>query len=149
MEVITLSKIDLIIEAIKGGTKVSTQQKRLAELVGRAKAYTTPIATKNNNKEQISNYITNQIELINKLSVDEADRASALDSAWKDYMKVQAMPDNKFGGTQSGHGLSPEWSNTDNLTSKPVTNDTSSTRGGLLDGNDTESVQPFHPEDTD
>ena len=144
-----MSKIDVIIQAIKGGGKVSTQQKRLAQLVGRAKAYTTPIATKNNNKEQISNYITNQIELINKLGVDEAERASALESAWKDYMKVQAMPDNIFGGTQSGHGLSPEWGNTDNLTSKPVTNDFKSTRGGLLDGNDTESVQPFHPEDID
>lgn len=149
MEVLTLSKIDLIIEAIKGGGKVSTQQKRLAELVGRAKAYTTPIATKNNNKEQISNYITNQIELINKLGVDETDKASALDAAWKDYMKVQGMPDSKFGGTQSGHGLSPEWGNTDNLTSKPVTNDFSSTKGGLLDGNDAESMQPFHPEDID
>ena len=144
-----MSKINLIIDAIKGGGKVSTQQKRLAELVGRAKGYTTPIATKNNNKEQILRYITNQIELINKLGVDESERASALDASWKDYMKIQGMPESNFGGTQSGHGLAPEWTNVDQLTDQPVTNDFSSTKGGLLDGNDIDDVAPFHPEDVD
>ena len=108
---------------------------RMLKLAGTAKGYTTPIATKNNSKEAILGYITTQIEKVNQLDVGDADKTEALSEMWQDYSKVQAMPNNIFGGSLSNKGREVGMTTDPSLLQggRQTNDGTSFTRGGLLD----------------
>lgn len=111
---------------------------RLANLAGTARGYTTPIATKNNSKDQLLDYIQVKIQEVNQLGgVDPTLKSQIADEMWEGYMSVASRPDSAFGGTgiHSTMGID----NIDNVQGgTQVDNGTSSTFGGLLDEGDIE-----------
>ena len=136
MEELTLSKFNnpKLLKLLEAKNTPRTVQ-RMLELAGRAKGYTTPIATGNNSKEKILGYITTQIEKVNHLGMKDAEKADALGEMWQDYMRVQGMPDNIFGGNSSGKGREIGMTTDINhLTGgEQGASGTRSTTGGLLD----------------
>ena len=106
---------------------------RLAKLAGTARGYTTPIATKNNSKDQLLDYIQVKIQEVNQLGgVDPDMKNKIAEEMWEGYMELAKRPNEAFGGTglHSTSGIS----NIDNIQGGDnMSSGTSSTRGGLLD----------------
>ena len=146
MEVLTLSKFNnpKLLKLLDAKDSPRAVQ-RMLELAGRAKGYTAPIATGNNSKEKILGYISTQIEKVNQLGMKDLEKADALDEMWQDYMRVQGMPDNIFGGNSSGRGK--EIGMTQDIATvrggDQGVSGTKSTTGGLLDEGGTFDGETF------
>jgi hypothetical protein len=131
-----LSKWEFATDLLKKSTsarKTSRGMDRLAKLAGTARGYTTPIATKNNSKDQLLDYIQVKIQEVNQLGgVDPDMKNKIAEEMWEGYMELAARPNEAFGGTglHSTMGIS----DVDSVQGGTSTNTgTSSTRGGLLD----------------
>jgi len=131
-----LSKWQVATELMKKATsarKTSRGIDRLAKLAGTARGYTTPIATKNNSKDQLLDYIQVKIQEVNQLGgVDPNLKNQIAEEMWEGYMELAARPNEAFGGTglHSTMGIS----NVDSIQGGDnLGSGTSSTRGGLLD----------------
>ena len=87
MEVLTLSRWEVATELLKKATsarKTSRGVDRLAKLAGTARGYTTPIATKNNSKDQLLDYIQVKIQEVNQLGgVDPNIKNQIAEEMWE------------------------------------------------------------------
>lgn len=95
-----------LVTRLTGKRPVSAGTRQLAELAGTARGYTTKIATQNNSKDQLLEYIGAKMEVANNLSgVDPALKNQILDEMMQGYMSVAAKDAKGFGGT----GLHPNY----------------------------------------
>ena len=99
-------KLGKLVHRLTGKRPVSGGTRQLAELAGTVRGYTSKVATQNNSKDQLLEYMARKMEEANKLSgVDPAVKKEIVDEMMQGYMSVAAKDTRGFGGT----GLHPNY----------------------------------------
>ena len=99
-------KLTKLAHRLTGKRPVSGGTRQLAELAGTVRGYTSKVATQNNSKDQLLEYMARKMEEANKLSgVDPAVKKEIVDEMMQGYMSVAAKDARGFGGT----GLHPNF----------------------------------------